>query len=117
CPLGCEHIGELCHINRWEPCAVLRYGRMVSGPPAIINLKGDQLTQEGGALRLRCIAQVVLDARPLPRGLRGFPGCLESVADPVRALHRRWRQRLLARVRLVAHEAISCRRLKALGTA
>jgi hypothetical protein len=63
---------------READAVLLRLG-VIAGLPAVVNLEGDQLAQEGGPVRLRRVAQVVFDAGPLPR----LPGQLEAVTGLV----------------------------------
>jgi hypothetical protein len=59
---------------------------------AVLDVHGDQVGHQGRALRLRGVAQVVLEARPLP----GLPGRLEAVAGGVHPRRQRRRFRLPA---------------------
>jgi hypothetical protein len=64
---------------------LLRLG-VFSGQAAVVDVQGDQFAQQGGALRLRQVRQVVLDG-----GAAAFlPGLLEAVTGSIDPLGQRY---------------------------
>src|SRR5207245_785844 len=77
--------------------------RPLTGEPAIVHLQRDEFAQQGGALWLGDVRQVLLDAGAGARTVRGLPGGLEEVAHLVQEPGQ-WR---IARGGKVAHGATS----------
>jgi hypothetical protein len=60
-----------------KPRRVLIRERLLATPPPRIDLRGQQIAQKGGAMRLINQLESILDSRPLAR----FPPGFESIAD------------------------------------